>query len=142
MDTFKNYTRYMFCCFTLCCFLPASATSTTPALKNVYFDAATVQQQPRFEIFPLCQLLYASACVFVCAIEPRIQQQALPVGTTAVHKCRDTKRAVQLIPVPWSTFFFVLCTVCGWCVSVYQTVLQAFCTSWQPQQPHFRVVPL
>ena len=39
--------------FALCCCVPVSATSTRLALKNaVYFDAATVQHQPRFKLFP------------------------------------------------------------------------------------------
>ena len=77
--------------------------------------------------------MFSRNSVSACVIEPSILQQ--PAGTTVPGSTVGTQRTVQLLP-------FFACPVCGRCLSVYQNVLQASYTTWQPQQPRFKVVPL
>ena len=108
-------------------FRPAavSPASTTPVLLlcNVYFDATTVQLQPRFKLLPSVTAMssaYAGVCdcVRVCHRTNILQQAA---GTSVPGSTvRTQQSAVKLMQ------FFCAAL----CASVYQIVLQATFTSW------------
>ena len=93
--------------------------------KRVYFDAATVRQQPRFKLFPLRQpyskqYFCAGVSVWVCAIEPRILQQAVGTSVPGSTVTGTHQRAVQLLIIH---FFTVLSAAV---VYVYQFMSKRF----------------
>ena len=124
--------------FSLCCCI-CCKEHTSP--QNVY-----TMTQPRynssralsFSVFgshEQCFCVCVSVCV--CATEPRILHHA--VGTTVPGTTVGTQqRAVQLIPF----FRAVLCSLRLLCICESNRAPSYIYTSWQPQQPHFKVLPL
>ena len=90
----------------------------------VYFDVATVQQQPRFKLFPVSDMNRPSACV----CHQRILHQAV-VGTM------NTERSSI------SASLFLLCFLLLLCMC--HPVLEALyvVTAMVQQQPHFKAFP-
>ena len=94
-----------------------------------YFDAATVQQQPRFKFFAVWQTSTVLLLVCVSVCHPRVLQQA--VGTMNTM-CGSISASLFLL-------FCLLLLMC-----MYHPVLQALyvVAAMVQQQPHFKVSPL
>ena len=86
-----------------------SAASTTPALNMCILRRGHGTTAAALQAFPFVTAMNSSASVCmsvcVCAIEPRILQQAVATTVVPGTAVGTQHRAVKLLPVP----FFVLC---------------------------------